>query len=105
MEALFLLIPLSLAILGLAVWIFLRMESRGQFRDVESHGRQLLLDDDRVAEENPLNTDPPPAPRATDPTAPRATDPTAPRATGAPAQQAGLPQPTHQPAELTKPYK
>ena len=97
MEALFLLIPLSLAILGLAVWIFLRMESRGQFRDVESHGRQLLLDDDRVAEENPLTADPPPAPRATGPIAPRAT--------GAPAQQAESPQPTHQPAELTKPYK
>jgi len=96
-EALFLLIPLSLAILGLAVWIFLRMESRGQFRDVESHGRQLLLDDDRVAEENPLTADPPPAPRATGPIAPRAT--------GAPAQQAESPQPTHQPAELTKPYK
>lgn len=46
MEALFLLIPLSLALLGVAVWIYFRMDDSGQFKDVESHGRQLLLDDD-----------------------------------------------------------
>jgi cbb3-type cytochrome oxidase maturation protein len=46
MEAIFLLIPLSLVLLGLAVWLYFRMDDSGQFRDLESHGRQLLLDDD-----------------------------------------------------------
>jgi len=58
-EALFILIPLSLAILGLAVWFFFRMESSGQFRDLESHGRQVLLDDDRVSDEKPSSSKPP----------------------------------------------
>lgn len=60
MEALYILIPLSLAILGLAVWFFFRMESSGQFRDLESQGRQVLLDDDRVSGENPSSSSPPP---------------------------------------------
>ncbi|MFM9040031.1 MAG: cbb3-type cytochrome oxidase assembly protein CcoS [Betaproteobacteria bacterium] len=46
MEAIFLLIPLSLALLGVAVWLFFRMDDSGQFKDLETHGRQLLLDDD-----------------------------------------------------------
>ena len=46
MEAIFLLIPLSLALIGVAVWLYFRMDDSGQFTDLESHGRQLLLDDD-----------------------------------------------------------
>lgn len=46
MEAIFLLIPLSLALLGVAVWLYFRMDDSGQFKDLETHGRQLLLDDD-----------------------------------------------------------
>jgi cbb3-type cytochrome oxidase maturation protein len=45
-EAIFLLIPLSLALLGVAVWLYFRMDDSGQFKDLETHGRQLLLDDD-----------------------------------------------------------
>ena len=46
MEAIFLLIPLSLALIEVAVWLYFRMDDSGQFTDLESHGRQLLLDDD-----------------------------------------------------------
>jgi len=62
MEALFILIPLSLAILGLAVWLFFRMEASGQFRDLESHGRQVLLDDDRSSEPKSHSVEQPPTP-------------------------------------------
>jgi len=46
-EALYLLIPLSVAIVGVAVWIFLRMQDSGQFDDLEGPARSILLDDDR----------------------------------------------------------
>ncbi|HEY0879182.1 MAG TPA: cbb3-type cytochrome oxidase assembly protein CcoS [Zeimonas sp.] len=46
MEALFLLVPLSLAIVGLAAWIFLRMSDSGQFDDMESPAHSILHDDD-----------------------------------------------------------
>ena len=46
-EALYLLIPLSVAIVGVAVWIFLRMQDSGQFDDLDGPARSILLDDDR----------------------------------------------------------
>jgi cbb3-type cytochrome oxidase maturation protein len=49
MEALFLLIPLSLVALGVAVWFFLRMNAGGQFDDAEGPAYSVLLDDDRGA--------------------------------------------------------
>lgn len=49
MEALYLLIPLSLAIVALAAWIFLRMSASGQFDDMEGPAYGVLLDDDRPA--------------------------------------------------------
>ena len=47
MEALYLLIPLSLAIVVLAAWIFLRMSDSGQFDDMDAPAHSILLDDDR----------------------------------------------------------
>ncbi|MGH1360711.1 MAG: cbb3-type cytochrome oxidase assembly protein CcoS [Burkholderiaceae bacterium] len=47
MEALFLLIPLSLLAVGVAVWIFLRMNASGQFDDAEGAAWRVLMDDDR----------------------------------------------------------
>ena len=47
MEALFLLIPLSLVALGVAIWIFLRMNAGGQFDDAQGPAYSILLDDDR----------------------------------------------------------
>lgn len=49
MEALYLLIPLSLAIVALAAWIFLRMSESGQFDDMEGPAHAILFDDDRPA--------------------------------------------------------
>jgi cbb3-type cytochrome oxidase maturation protein len=46
MEALFLLIPLSLLGIGVAVWIFFRMSDSGQFDDLDSPAHGVLLDDD-----------------------------------------------------------
>ncbi len=49
MEALFLLIPLSLLALLAAIWIFLRMSAGGQFDDPEGPAWRVLLDDDSSA--------------------------------------------------------
>jgi len=49
MEALFLLIPLSLLGIGVAIWFFFRMSDSGQFDDLDSPGHGVLLDDDRPA--------------------------------------------------------
>ena len=46
MEALFLLIPLSVLIIAAATWLFLRMADQGQFEDLESPGHQIIADDD-----------------------------------------------------------
>jgi len=47
MESLFLLIPLSLLLVGLAIWFFLRMSESGQFDDLEGPAHSILMDDDR----------------------------------------------------------
>jgi len=47
MESLFLLIPLSLIGVGVAVWFFLRMNASGQFDDPEGPAWRVLMDDDR----------------------------------------------------------
>lgn len=49
MEALYLLVPLSLGIVALAAWIFLRMSDSGQFDDLEGPAHSILHDDDRPA--------------------------------------------------------
>lgn len=49
MEALFLLIPLSVLAIGVAVWVFLRMSDSGQFDDLDGPAHGVLLDDDRPA--------------------------------------------------------
>ena len=46
MEALFLLIPLSLLGVGAAIWFFLRMNASGQFDDTEGPAWRVLMDDD-----------------------------------------------------------
>ncbi len=49
MESLFLLIPLSVLAIAVAVWIFFRMSDSGQFDDMDSPAHGVLLDDDRPA--------------------------------------------------------
>lgn len=47
MSILFLLIPLGLVLLALALWAFFWAVRQGQFDDLESPAVQILLDDDR----------------------------------------------------------
>ena len=46
MEALYLLIPLSVVVVFAALWIFFRAMDGGQFDDLEGPGMRILQDDD-----------------------------------------------------------
>jgi cbb3-type cytochrome oxidase maturation protein len=46
MDILFLLIPISLIIMGIAVWVFLWAIRSGQFEDLEGPAHRILMDDD-----------------------------------------------------------
>ncbi len=46
MEALYLLIPLSICLVVLAVWIFFGAADSGQFDDLEGPALRILRDDD-----------------------------------------------------------
>ena len=46
MEIIYLLMPLSLLLLGLIVWVFLWAIRSGQFDDLEGPAHQILMDDD-----------------------------------------------------------
>jgi cbb3-type cytochrome oxidase maturation protein len=48
MSILFLLIPLSLVLVALALWAFFWAVREGQFDDLSSSATQILLDDDRA---------------------------------------------------------
>jgi cbb3-type cytochrome oxidase maturation protein len=53
MEALYLLIPMSIVIVFVAIWVYLRASDTGQFDDLVSPAMRILQDDDRPA----VNTD------------------------------------------------
>lgn len=55
MDVLPLLIVISLAIIGLAVWLFFRMSDTGQFDDTEGPAHRILMDDDRPANKNGID--------------------------------------------------
>lgn len=46
MESLFLLIPLSLVLVGLLAWILRWSIKNGQFDDLDGPGHAILMDDD-----------------------------------------------------------
>ncbi|NIP73017.1 MAG: cbb3-type cytochrome oxidase assembly protein CcoS [Gammaproteobacteria bacterium] len=46
MTILYLLIPLSILLLGLAVWAFVWAVKSGQFDDLEGPAHRILMDDD-----------------------------------------------------------
>lgn len=46
MDILFLLIPLGLVLLGVAIWGFLWAVRSGQFDDLEGPAHRILMDDD-----------------------------------------------------------
>ncbi|MES2150954.1 MAG: cbb3-type cytochrome oxidase assembly protein CcoS [Pseudomonadota bacterium] len=49
MEALYLLIPLSLILVALAIWVFFGAADSGQFDDLDGPALRILRDDDRAA--------------------------------------------------------
>ena len=51
MEALYLLIPLSVVVVFIALWVFFRAMDGGQFDDLEGPGMRILQDDDSVHSE------------------------------------------------------
>lgn len=48
MEILYLLIPLGLLVLGVAIWGFLWAVRTGQFDDMEGPAHRILMDDDDI---------------------------------------------------------
>ena len=52
MESLFLLIPISLLLIGLLAWIFFWSVKAGQFDDLEGPGEAILMDDDTPQSKN-----------------------------------------------------
>jgi cbb3-type cytochrome oxidase maturation protein len=55
MSMLYVLVPLAMLLLGIAVWAMLWAIKSGQFDDLESHGWSVVLDDDQKPP--PLDTD------------------------------------------------
>lgn len=47
MEILYLLIPLSIILVGLIAWVFIWAINSGQFDDLEGPAHRILMDDDR----------------------------------------------------------
>lgn len=48
MDILYLLIPLGLLVLGVAIWGFLWAVKTGQFDDMEGPAHRILMDDDDI---------------------------------------------------------
>jgi cbb3-type cytochrome oxidase maturation protein len=46
LKILFLLIPISLIIMGIAIWVFLWAVRSGQYEDLEGPAHRILMDDD-----------------------------------------------------------
>jgi cbb3-type cytochrome oxidase maturation protein len=46
MEALYLLVPLSLIMVGVAIWVFFGAADSGQFDDLEGPALRILREDD-----------------------------------------------------------
>lgn len=49
MEALYLLVPMSIGVVFFVIWLFFRASDSGQFDDLEGPGMRILHDDDRAA--------------------------------------------------------
>lgn len=60
MEILYLLIPLGLLVLSVAIWAFLWAVKTGQFDDMEGPAHRILMDDDdiRIPTRNPEKVSP-----------------------------------------------
>jgi len=56
MESLYLLIPLSIVIVFIAIWVFFRASDTGQFDDLVGPGMRILQDDDSPKPVDPSET-------------------------------------------------
>jgi cbb3-type cytochrome oxidase maturation protein len=74
MESLYLLIPLSIVLVFVALWVYFKAADGGQFDDLVGPALRILQDDDTPAEAKPENE----ATGAPSGQAPRATPPTTP---------------------------
>jgi cbb3-type cytochrome oxidase maturation protein len=52
MEIIYLLIPISLILLGVIVWILLWAVRSGQYDDLEGPAHRILMDEDRIVDDN-----------------------------------------------------
>jgi cbb3-type cytochrome oxidase maturation protein len=52
MTIIFVLIPLGLVLLGVAVWAFFWAVSNGQFDDLDSPAYRILMDDDKQPQDD-----------------------------------------------------
>jgi cbb3-type cytochrome oxidase maturation protein len=59
MEIIYLLIPVSLLLLGLIVWILLWAVRDGQYDDLEGPAHRILMDEDRIVGSAEKQKDPP----------------------------------------------
>ena len=50
MEIIYLLIPVSLLLLGLIVWILFWAVRNGQYDDLEGPAHRILMDEDRIVD-------------------------------------------------------
>ena len=50
MDILFMLVPLSLILVALAIIVFFWMSENGQFEDLDGPAHQILMDDDAAAQ-------------------------------------------------------
>lgn len=50
MEIIYLLIPISLILLGVIVWILLWAVKDGQYDDLEGPAHRILMDEDRIVD-------------------------------------------------------
>lgn len=54
MEALYLLVPMSVAVVFFTIWLFFNASDGGQFDDLVGPGMRILQDDDHIcADDNP----------------------------------------------------
>lgn len=58
MEALYLLIPLSVMVVFVALWIFFKAADSGQFDDLVGPGMRILQDDDSTVVDEAENKPP-----------------------------------------------
>jgi cbb3-type cytochrome oxidase maturation protein len=52
MEALYILVPVSIVIVFIALWVFFRASDSGQFDDLVGPGMRILQDDDNVRDQS-----------------------------------------------------